>query len=153
MFSKYWPSTSLGLVNEKRKMKGEKTWVQPSRNWLVGLSNTITRNESETEGELWGSCSGMLPRSVLSWIQEVDYVPRGSMRQGPWEYRRGVLGVLQAFHVWLEGRGKKRSSRDREAWTDPCAPPPEGWALSCRHEAERRECVNCNGGPPSIMNV
>lgn len=41
-------------------------------------------------------------------------MPRGSMRQGPWEYRRGVLGVLQAFHVWLEGREARSKAQEIE---------------------------------------
>lgn len=37
------------LGTRRRKMKGEKTWLQPSRCSLVGMSNTVTGNEGEME--------------------------------------------------------------------------------------------------------
>lgn len=59
----------------------------------------------------------------LSWIQGLDYVPRGSRCQGQRQKRSWVLGELQAFPIWVEDReARSEVGRGRED-LGPCDLP------------------------------
>lgn len=80
------------------------TWLQSSRSSLVGMSNSVTGNEGETES-LEGAVQSGFPKSELNL--GMDYVLRAGMYQGQRQCRSRVLRDLHVFPVQLKGRASK----------------------------------------------
>lgn len=123
-------STSLGLGKGEKKDERWRDMDPALKKLCRGVKHCKLGMRQK-----WRAWRG-LPRDGtpkrLSWTQGVDYLPRGSLCQGQRQNRSRVLGELQAFAMWLEGRdAKSEAGKDREDLGS--LSPARVWALPYRH--------------------